>query len=225
MTKASPKPRTQAKPKGARTADPAGLRRALARLYPGATCALAFETPLQLLVATILSAQCTDARVNTVTPALFARCRTAQDFATIPTSELIALIKSTGFFNNKAKAIQEACAQIHGRFGGEVPRTMDELLTLRGVARKTANVILGTAFGMNEGIVVDTHVIRLANRMGLTAESDPVKIEQDLMRAVPREEWTRFGHRMTLHGRQVCTARRPACDQCACLPACAQVGV
>lgn len=211
--------------RAAKRASPEGIRRTLAELYPDATCALHFETPLQLLIATILSAQCTDARVNMVTPALFKRYRTAKDFAEADTAELVSFIRSTGFFNSKAKAIQAACAQIAEEFGGRVPDTMEDLLKLHGVARKTANVVLGTAMGKNEGIVVDTHVIRLAHRMGLSKEKDPVKIERDLMRLVPRAEWTAFGHRMTQHGRRLCTARNPKCDECPVLPHCPQIGV
>lgn len=206
-------------------ADARGLLRALAKEYPDATCALNWSNPIQLLVATILSAQCTDARVNQVTPAIFERFPTARDFAESDLDELIGLIRSTGFFNNKAKAIQSACSQIVDEFGGEVPDTMEDLLKLRGVARKTANVVLGTAFGKNEGIVVDTHVGRLAKRMGFTKEKDPVKIERDLMEIVPRREWTDFAHRMTLHGRASCNARKPDCEHCVCFPHCPKIGV
>jgi endonuclease-3 len=228
--------KTTARPTGARAAksksaspkSPAhlkGIREALAREFPDATCALHWKTPLQLLVATILSAQCTDTRVNMVTPALFKRYRTAKDFADADSEELKGLVRSTGFFNQKAKSIQEACAQIADEHGGKVPQTMDELLQLRGVARKTANVLLGTAFGKNEGVVVDTHVKRLAKRFGITSETDPTKIERTLMEVVPREEWTDFAHRVVLHGRKHCTARKPNCEECPCLPHCPQVGV
>ncbi|MBN1478483.1 endonuclease III [Candidatus Sumerlaeota bacterium] len=208
-----------------RTGDATPLRRALAKAFPDADCALDWKTPLQLLIATILSAQCTDARVNQVTPALFERYPTARAFAEADMDELREMIRSTGFFNNKAKAIQAACSQIVDEFGGEVPDSMEQLLKLRGVARKTANVVLGTAFGKNEGIVVDTHVIRLAHRMGLSAQRDADKIERDLMEQIPRQEWTAFAHRMVLHGRKWCTARRPDCETCPCRPACPQNGV
>jgi len=217
-----------AKGKSAPTKAPAqleGIRAALAKEYPDATCALHWKTPLQLLVATILSAQCTDARVNMVTPALFKRYKTARDFADADPDELKGFVRSTGFFNQKAKSIQEACAQIADEHSGKVPQTMDELLELRGVARKTANVLLGTAFGKNEGVVVDTHVKRLAKRFGITEETDPNKIERTLMQVVPREEWTDFAHRVVLHGRKYCTARKPNCEECPCLPHCPQVGV
>jgi endonuclease-3 len=213
-----------AKAKAAR-GDPAAVQRILAKLYPDATCALTFENPLQLLIKTILSAQCTDATVNRIAPALFARLRTAKDFADADPDELKELIRSTGFFNSKARAIQVACAQIVDDFGGEVPETMEQLTSLHGVARKTANVVLGTAFGKSEGIVVDTHVIRLAHRMGLSKEKDPVKIERDLMAAVPRRDWTVFGHRVTTHGRRLCVAKQPKCDECPVLPHCPQIGV
>jgi endonuclease III len=208
-----------------RTGDAAKLRRALAKAFPDADCALDWKTPLQLLVATILSAQCTDARVNQVTPPLFERYPTARAFAEADMDEMRAMIRSTGFFNNKAKAIQAACAQIAEEFSGEVPDSMKELLRLRGVARKTANVVLGTAFGKNEGIVVDTHVSRLAHRMGMSAEKAPDKIERDLMEIVPRPEWTAFAHRMVLHGRKWCMARKPDCETCPCRPACPQNGI
>jgi endonuclease-3 len=204
---------------------PQGILRALAKEYPDATCALHFENPLQLLIATILSAQCTDVRVNMVTPALFERFPTARAFAASDPDELREMIRSTGFFNNKAKAIQAACAQIVDEFGGEVPQSMEELLKLRGVARKTANVLLGTAFGKSEGVVVDTHVARLAKRMGLSKEKTPEKIEEDLMALIPRRDWTVAAHRLILHGRKHCTARRPDCDHCPCLPHCPQIGV
>ncbi len=190
----------------------------LNRLYPDATCALHHKSALQLLVATILSAQCTDARVNMVTPALFKRYRTASDFANADVPELEKLIQSTGFFRNKAKSIIGAGRVLTEQFGGEVPATMEELLTLPGVARKTANVILGTWFGQNQGVVVDTHIGRLAHRLGLTWRSrdakDAVRIEKDLMEVLPRESWTDAGHGLIMHGRQVCTARKPKCADC-----------
>ena len=187
--------------------------RGLARLYPGGECALVHANPLQLLVATILSAQCTDARVNMVTPALFARYPDAAAFAAADASELESLIRSTGFFRAKARNIMACCKQVVERHGGEVPRTMDELVQLMGIGRKTANVILGVGYDV-PGIPVDTHVTRLSRRMGLTTHNDPVKIEHDLLALVPRKEWTRFGLRMILHGRQTCVARKPRCSAC-----------
>ncbi len=189
-------------------------------MYPDVECALEHQDPLQLLVSTILSAQCTDERVNKVTPALFQRCKTAKDYATIPIGELEELIRSTGFFRSKAKSIQEASRQIWKEHGGKVPDTMEELTELRGVGRKTANVILGTAFGKNEGIVVDTHVGRLSRRMGLTRQKDPVKVEKDLMKIVPRKNWTSFSHQMIWHGRKLCKARSPRCTDCSIAPLC-----
>lgn len=190
----------------------------LKRLYPSANCALEHESALHLLVATILSAQCTDDRVNMVTPALFERYRTADDFADAEPAELEALIRSTGFYRNKAKNIIGAGRVLRERFGGRVPDTMDALLELPGVARKTANVVLGTWFGRNEGIVVDTHIGRLAHRLDLTWRSrddkDAVRIEQDLMEIIPREEWTYLGHALIQLGRAVCTARKPNCAEC-----------
>ncbi len=200
------------------------LRRELARLHPDAGCALHFDGPLQLLVATILSAQCTDKRVNQVTPALFARYPDAQAFADAVPEELEAMIQSTGFFRNKARHLIACCKEIVARHGGRVPGTMDELVPLAGIGRKTANVVLGNAFGV-PGIPVDTHVARLSQRMGLTLFADPEKIERDLMAIVPRKDWTAFGHRMILHGRQVCHARRPLCASCGLAPACPKVGV
>lgn len=200
------------------------ILRLLARLYPDARCALEHETPLQLLIATILSAQCTDVRVNMVTPALFARYRTAADFADANAGELEKAIQSTGFFRNKARNIQACCKRIVAEHGGEVPSTMEELHDLPGVGRKTANVILGNAYGV-PGITVDTHVTRLSNRMGLTTHSDAVKIEHDLMELIPEKDWTMFSHRMIFHGRQVCFARKPNCPGCALNKVCPKVGV
>jgi endonuclease III len=197
---------------------------ALGELYPDAECALEHRTPLQLLVATILSAQCTDARVNLVTPALFARYQTANDFATADPAELEGLIASTGFFRMKAKNIRACCRMLVERHGGEVPGTMDELVQLAGVGRKTANVVLGDAFGV-PGITVDTHVGRLRRRLGLTVHGDPVKVERDLMAVVPQPEWTTFSHRLILHGRRVCVARKPRCEECALNRVCPKLGV
>jgi endonuclease-3 len=196
----------------------------LKQLYPAAVCELDYRTPLQLLVATILSAQCTDVRVNMVTPALFARYRTARDFAESDPAELESLIKSTGFYKNKAKHIRACCQAIVERYGGEVPRTLEELVTLPGLGRKSANVILGNAYGV-PGITVDTHVGRLSRRLGLTQHTDPVKVEFALMKLVPQPEWIDFSHRLILHGRRICHARKPKCDQCPLAPLCPKLGV
>ena len=196
----------------------------LERTHPGARCALDFETPLQLLVATILSAQCTDVRVNMVTPRLFERYPNAPALAAVPQEELEAVIRSTGFFRNKARAIRECCSDIVTKHGGNVPRTLEELTRLRGVGRKTANVVLGNAFGI-PGLVVDTHVSRLSYRLGLTDESDAVKIEFALMEIVPRERWTLFSHWLILHGRSTCIARKPRCSVCPLLQHCPRLGV
>jgi endonuclease III len=196
------------------------ILKGLEKLYPDVTCALTHETPLQLLISTILSAQCTDERVNKVTPELFRRLRTAKDFASVPQEELEGMIRSTGFFRSKAKSIQSASRDIAEKHGGKVPETMEELTELRGVGRKTANVVLGTAFGKNEGIVVDTHVGRLSRRLGLTKNEDPVKVEQDLMKIIPKNEWTNFAHRLIWHGRKICKARKPDCPVCPLSPYC-----
>jgi endonuclease-3 len=198
--------------------------RGLARLYPDARCSLDFAGPLQLLVATILSAQCTDTRVNKITPALFARFPDAFAFATANPTELESLIATTGFFRNKARNIIACCSQLVERHGGEVPGTMEELVALAGVGRKTANVVLGNAFGV-PGIPVDTHVGRLSQRMGLTRHTDPEQIEQDLVALVPKRQWTGFGHRMIYHGRQVCHSRKPLCEGCGLAELCPRVGV
>ena len=203
----------------------AAILEQLRELYPAARCALDFETPLQLLIATILSAQCTDERVNKVTPVLFAAYPDAAALAAADPAALERVIHSTGFFRNKAKAIREACNDIVTKHGGEVPRTMLELTALRGVGRKTANVVLGNAYGINDGVVVDTHVTRLAHRLGFTAEADAVKIEYALMPLVPRESWTLFSHWLILHGRAVCNARKPLCSACPLAPHCPRVGV
>lgn len=186
----------------------------LKRAYPDATCALQHENALQLVVATILSAQCTDARVNMVTPHLFAKYRAAADYAAADPRVLEKEIQSTGFFRNKTKSIIGMAQALVERHGGEVPQTMDELTALPGVGRKTANVILGTWFRKNEGVVVDTHVQRLARLLGFTRLDDPVKIEQELMAVVPRDDWTWFSHTLIHHGRGVCIARRPKCADC-----------
>ena len=195
----------------------ARVRKILARLereYPDATCALHHRSALDLLVATILSAQSTDARVNMVTPALFAKYKTAADFGSADPHVLEQEIHSTGFFRNKTKSIIGMAQALVERHGGEVPDTMEQLVELPGVGRKTANVVLGTWFRKNEGVVVDTHVQRLATLLGLTKETDPVKIERDLMAVVPRDKWTWFSHTLILHGRSVCIARRPKCEIC-----------
>ena len=198
---------------------------ALAQAYPAAHCELNFSNPLQLLVATILSAQCTDKRVNLVTAELFKKYRSAKDFADAPLVEIEAAVKTTGFFRNKAKNIQACCAALVEKFGGEVPRTMDELHALAGVGRKTANVVLGNAFGINVGVVVDTHVTRLSNRLGLAKGTDAVKLEQALMPLVPQNDWTRFSHWLIWHGRRRCPARRPDCASCEIQNLCPQTGV
>lgn len=182
--------------------------------YPDATCSLTFSTPLELLVATILSAQCTDERVNAVTKQLFQKYRSAADYANADLEKLEQDVKQTGFYRNKAKSIRAAAQLLVTRFGGEVPRTLDELITLPGVARKTANVVMGNAYGIVEGVVVDTHVGRLARRLGLTASDDPVKVEQDLMALFPQSDWLALSHALIYHGRAICQARRPLCEQC-----------
>jgi len=188
--------------------------RILSDTYPQATVALNFSTPLEMLVATILSAQCTDERVNQVTASLFQKYRTCEDYLRVPEAELAADIKPTGFFNQKTRAIRGACQRIVEIYGGQVPDTMDDLLTLPGVARKTANIVLGNAFGKVEGIAVDTHVRRLAERLGFSTEKDPDKIERDLMRLVPRQRWFPFTYVLIEHGRRTCTARNPQCEIC-----------
>jgi len=191
----------------------ARILRLLEKHYPDAAISLDFSGPLQLLVATVLSAQCTDVRVNQVTPALFARYRTAGDYAAVDPETLMDEIRSTGFFRNKAKNIIAAASQIDTRFDGEVPGRMEELVSLPGIGRKTANVILGNAFGV-PGLVVDTHVKRISGRLGLTENTDPVKIEFDLMELLPRPRWTLFSHQVIAHGRAVCKAPKPSCGEC-----------
>jgi endonuclease-3 len=203
----------------------AKISAALRRTYPGAHCELNFSNPLELLVATILSAQCTDKRVNLVTAELFKKYPIAEDFANAPLPEIEKAIKTTGFFRNKAKNIKACCAVLVEKFGGKVPRTMDELHALAGVGRKTANVVLGNAFGINVGVVVDTHVMRLSNRLGLTKQKDAVKIEQELMQLVPQKDWTLFSHWLIWHGRRRCAARKPDCANCEIQKLCPQIGV
>jgi endonuclease-3 len=198
--------------------------RLLKKQYPDAKCALNYENPLQLLVATVLSAQCTDVRVNMVTPALFERYPDADAFAHADPRELETAIQSTGFFRNKAKSIRESCQQIVAQYGGQVPGTMDDLVHLAGVGRKTANVILGNAFDV-PGITVDTHVSRVSYRLGLTNHTNAEKIERDLMEVIPEKEWTMFSHRVIYHGRQICHARKPKCDVCVLNKICPKIGV
>ena len=192
----------------------------LKKTYPGAKCSLLHSNPLELLVATILSAQCTDERVNIVTPTLFKEYRSAADYAKATPQRLEKEIQSTGFFRNKAKSILGMAQALVNQHAGQVPQTMQELTALPGVGRKTANVVLGNAFAKAEGIVVDTHVARLSNRLGLTKHADPVKIEQDLMQIVPREDWTIFSHLLIFHGREICKARKPECNRCPILSHC-----
>ena len=193
--------------------------------YPGANCALAHDNPLELLVATILSAQCTDKRVNMVTPALFERFPTADSLADADLSELEELVRTTGFFRNKARSLKGLGQALVADHGGEVPRSMAELHALPGVGRKTANVVLGNAFGIDEGVVVDTHVQRISGLLGLTTEKTPEKIERDLMELVPRDHWTVWSHLLILHGRNVCKARRPLCDRCVLADLCPSAAI
>jgi endonuclease III len=203
----------------------AAVFRRLKAVYPDAKCALDHRTPLELLVATILSAQCTDARVNMVTPHLFAKYKTAADYARSPRGVLEREIRSTGFFNAKARSIRAASAAIAAEHGGKVPATMEELLPLPGVGRKTAHVVLGNAVGKDAGFVVDTHVGRLSRRLGLTREADPVKIELDLNALVPKGRRTLGAHLLIFHGRRICTARKPLCGECPVDPLCPKIGV
>lgn len=210
------RPRTAAE----RSQRVAKIRQILDRTYPGVTTPLIHRNAWQLLVATILSAQCTDKRVNEVTPGLFQKYPTITDFACVSQAELAQDIHSTGFFNNKARSLIGAAKKVLADFGGQVPRTMEELLTIPGVARKTANVVLGSAFGIASGIVVDTHVQRVAPRLDLTRNTDPVKVEQDLMKIVPQDRWISFGLQLIYHGRALCAARKPRCAQCPLAPLC-----
>jgi endonuclease III len=214
-------PRETAEAKAARTKE---ILAGLQQTYPEAHCELNSASPLQLLIATILSAQCTDKRVNLVTAELFKQHRSAADFANADLTELEQAIKTTGFFRNKAKNIKACCAALVAKHDGEVPRSMDELTALGGVGRKTANVVLGNAFGLNVGVVVDTHVTRLANRLGLTKHTDAEKIEQELMPLVPREQWTLFSHWLIWHGRRRCDARKPDCAACEIAKSCPSAG-
>jgi endonuclease-3 len=201
------------------------LLKGLRKLYPDAHCELDYSTPLELLIAVILSAQCTDVRVNKTTKALFKRYKSAADFAAADPAELEALVRSCGFYRMKAKSIMETSRLIIERFGGKVPDTMEGLLSLRGVARKTANVVLGEVYGKPEGVVVDTHMKRLCYRFGLTDEEDPVKVERDLQSIVPKKDWVFWSHAVIWHGRRVCKAQNPACDACTLRPNCPQRGV
>jgi len=203
----------------------ATIARRLKKHYPGATCSLNFATPLELLVATILSAQCTDERVNMVAPALFQTYRTAADYARAPQEELEAAIRSTGFFRSKAKHIRAACRAILEQHADKVPGSMDALVALPGIGRKSANVVLGTAFGIGVGIVVDTHVTRVSRRLGLTSHKDPEKIERDLMALFPKSQWIDLGHAMVHHGRRICAARKPKCGACPLGDICPRIGV
>jgi endonuclease-3 len=210
VTKATVKPKTAAERKARLTK----ILKVLDKMYPGATCALHYHNPWELLVATILSAQCTDKRVNEVTPGLFKKYPAIEDFANVSQAELANDIRSTGFFNNKSKSVIGAAKKVLSDFGGQVPRTMEELLTVPGAARKTSNVVLGTAYGIASGVVVDTHVQRVSRRLDLTKHTEPVKIEQDLMKAIPKEKWILFSHQIIHHGRALCVARKPKCGEC-----------
>jgi endonuclease III len=215
-----------------RTAVPGDLRaqakqvvRALAKAYPDAVCALTHNNAYQLIVATILSAQCTDERVNMVTPALFAKYPDVRALAAADQAELEAMIRSTGFFRAKATSLRGMARDVVANFGSEIPRTLDELVTLPGVGRKTANVVLGTVWGIATGVVVDTHVKRITNLLGLTKSTNPEQIEQDLMALIPQSEWVDFSHRLIHHGRRICIARRPKCPECPLLGCCRRVGL
>jgi endonuclease-3 len=216
-SKAKSVKRVSKKPAGAAGTDPKRVSAILAKLdesYPAATCELKHENAFQLLISTILSAQCTDVRVNQVTQELYKKYKKPEDFAYASPEELEKEIRPTGFFRNKTKSIMGASKAIVEKFGGQVPRTMDEILTLPGVARKTGNVVLGTAYGIASGVVVDTHVIRLSQRLDLTRNQDPKKIEQDLMAILPQNKWIVFSHQLIWHGRRVCAARKPNCAEC-----------
>jgi endonuclease III len=215
MTKPK-KPKTQAE----RKARVDLILKTLDTMYPDATCALLHRNPWELLVATILSAQCTDKRVNEVTPGLFAKYPTPKDFVAVKPEVLANDIRTTGFFNNKAKSIVGAAKKIVNEFGGKVPRTLEELITVPGAARKTANVVLGTAYNIASGVVVDTHVQRVSRRLDLTKQTDPVKIEQDLIKIIPQDRWILFAHQIIHHGRALCIARKPKCAECKLDPIC-----
>jgi len=197
----------------------------LKKAYPDAGCSLAFRSPLELLVATILSAQCTDVQVNKVTPQLFQRFRSAEDYATVPLEQLEETIRTTGFYHNKAKSIQNSCREIVEKFGSLVPDTMEALISLPGVGRKTANVVLSNGFGQNEGFTVDTHVFRLTHRLGLATGKTPEKAEQELMQLFPQTDWAYLSHALISHGRKVCNARKPRCADCPLAKDCPKIGV
>lgn len=201
------------------------IAKALTRAYPDAVCALEHQDPFQLLVATILSAQCTDERVNMVTPGLFCKYPTAEKLARSSQSDVERIVKSTGFFRAKAKSLRGMATRLVEEFGGVLPRTVEELTTLPGVGRKTANVLLGTAYGIAAGVVVDTHVKRITHLLGLTRHTDPEKVERDLMELLPKSEWVNFSHRLIHHGRRICIARRPKCPECPLLKLCPRVGL
>lgn len=207
------------------TVEPLVLLERLREMHPTARYELNWSTPVQMLVATILAAQCTDERVNAVTETLFVRWPDAEAFANADRSELEEAVRPTGFYKQKARSVQEACRALVGRFGGEVPRSIAELITLPGVARKTANVVLATCFDIPSGIIVDTHVQRVSQRMGLTTQRDPERIESDLMAIVPEDQWTWFGPAMVLFGRYLCTAKKPECSRCPVQASCPKVGV
>jgi endonuclease-3 len=222
---ASPRPRRGRESAAARATRAEAVARTLAATYPQAACSLDFTSPFQLLIATILSAQCTDKRVNMVTPTLFARWPDPAALAAAKPRDLEAVIRSTGFFRAKAKSILGCCQALVARHGGEVPRTLDDLVKLPGVGRKTANVVMGSAFGIASGVVVDTHVGRISRRLGLTRHADAVRAERDLVRCLPREHWIAFSHRLIEHGRTVCTARGPRCEGCPLGDLCPRTGV
>lgn len=214
-----------AMPKKSKSAHATEVMRRLRQEYPDAHCELDYENPLQLLIATILSAQCTDVRVNIVTKTLFQKYFSAEDYLKVPQEELEKDIHSTGFYRNKSANIRRSCQMILDDFHGEVPQTMEELLTLPGVARKTANVVLGNAFDKSCGVVVDTHIKRVSFRLGMTSETDPKKVEQDLMKLIPQDDWTYAGHAIIWHGRRVCFARKPNCGGCVLEDICPKHGV
>jgi endonuclease-3 len=215
-----PKPVVKPKTAAERAARIKKILVLLDQMYPGVTCALHHSNAWELLVATILSAQCTDKRVNIVTPGLFRKYPTIQDFANVSQAELAQEIKTTGFFNNKSKSVIGAAKKVLSDFGGEIPQDIEKLLTVPGAARKTANVVLGTAFGIASGVVVDTHVSRISHRLDFTKETDPVKIEKDLMKIIPKERWILFSHQIIHHGRTLCVARNPKCAECKLNPLC-----